>query len=435
MQYEIILAYLALVVSCLSTVISLITWLGFDRRHEGPRFWTLSFLLYMAEIILSVSGRGHGLYSLNQVPLLAILCIANWMQYLGFRSFFCSIAAWSRPASWLVVGIVAVTCSGASFCFRSPVVTFLIQQSLGILCVFMIMLLFLKRRDSLGRSVQRTIFGILALSLVVMLWGFANLFQALLSSGLMAKIPTDSWIYGPAAWFACLILLAIMESQLVAAYLLKDRSRALEQSESDRKVLASMATELQHQQRDMLSMMGLVFEKRTVETAGHVDRVAELTKRLAIELGFSAEQAGLISDASRLHDIGKVGVPDRILKSTDLLTEMERQEMAQHTKLGYQILSRSPTLFFQLAASIAHEHHERWDGLGYPRGLSGGNISSEARIVAVADTFDALISLRSYKEPWDWNRAIGWVMEHSGSMFDPAVVEAFHRLNRNGTLV
>jgi Response regulator containing a CheY-like receiver domain and an HD-GYP domain len=128
-----------------------------------------------------------------------------------------------------------------------------------------------------------------------------------------------------------------------------------------------------------------------------------------------------------VHDLGKIGIPDAILLKRGRLTEEEFAIMRTHPQIGYEILRDSPSRFIQLGASIALHHHERWDGTGYPHGLSGEDIPRAARIVALADVFDALLSERPYKSAWSHDEAVAYVRAHSGSFFDPACVSALLR--------
>lgn len=180
-------------------------------------------------------------------------------------------------------------------------------------------------------------------------------------------------------------------------------------------------------QREILFTMGEIGESRSKETGNHVKRVAEYSYLLALGLGLSQEQAELLKMASPMHDIGKVAIPDSILQKPGKLTDEEFERMKEHTVIGYQLLNKSGRRLLRHAANIAHEHHERWDGSGYPRGLKGEAIDLFARITAVADVFDALGSARVYKAAWELERILELLRRESGRHFDPAVVDAFIR--------
>lgn len=163
------------------------------------------------------------------------------------------------------------------------------------------------------------------------------------------------------------------------------------------------------------------------ETGQHVMRVAEYSCLVASELGFGGEETELIRQASTLHDIGKLGIPSSILSKPGKLTSEEFQLMKWHTRIGYAQLRSSPCRILEAGAIIALEHHEHWDGSGYPRNLEGDHIHIFGRITSIADVFDALSSKRSYKKAWEWNETLDYMKEQRGKQFDPRIVDAFFR--------
>lgn len=177
-----------------------------------------------------------------------------------------------------------------------------------------------------------------------------------------------------------------------------------------------------------------ILNEHYFETDGHSHRVSTLTARIAHVLGLDAGFVKQIEQAARLHDIGKIAVPERILQKCSGLSDDEWAIMRTHTVVGAKLLAeqssphdhRSPHI--QMAERIARYHHERWDGRGYPIGLAGEEIPLEARIVAVADVFDALVSRRPYKEPWSISQAVEMIRSAVGTQFDPQVVAAFVRV-------
>ncbi|MCA3178154.1 MAG: response regulator [Burkholderiaceae bacterium] len=177
-------------------------------------------------------------------------------------------------------------------------------------------------------------------------------------------------------------------------------------------------------ERDTLLCLARAAEYRDPETGAHVLRMAEFSRALAGAMGKDADYQALIRKAAPLHDVGKLGTPDHILLKPARLTPQEMEVMKQHTTIGWQILRehRSPVL--QMGAAIAWTHHEKWDGSGYPRGLTGTDIPLEGRIVAVADVLDALTSARPYKHAWDVSEARAFIEKGSGVHFDPQCVEA-----------
>lgn len=178
-------------------------------------------------------------------------------------------------------------------------------------------------------------------------------------------------------------------------------------------------------EQELLFRMSRAAEFRDPETGAHIQRMAHYSRLIAGRLGLPAEQQDLLLQAAPLHDIGKIGVPDSILLKPGRLTPQEYDEMKRHTVIGHELLSGSEAKVFQTAAVIAVSHHERFDGGGYPYGVRGEAIPLIGRMVAVADVFDALTSVRPYKEAWPLERAEAYLRENRGGHFDPACVDAF----------
>ena len=179
------------------------------------------------------------------------------------------------------------------------------------------------------------------------------------------------------------------------------------------------------QERETIFCLAKAAEYRDPETGAHIIRMAHYSKHIARVLGLSKEQQELLLEASPMHDIGKVGTPDMILLKPGKLTEQEFSIMKQHAVIGYEVLNSSSSPLLKVAAEIAHTHHEKFDGSGYPRGLKGTDIPIFGRIVAVADVFDALTSERPYKKAWSVEQASQMLRDGEGKHFDLSCVEAF----------
>ena len=181
-------------------------------------------------------------------------------------------------------------------------------------------------------------------------------------------------------------------------------------------------------ERETILRLSLAAEYRDWETGKHIQRIAESARLIAAELQLPAESCEELMLAAPLHDVGKIGIPDFILRKPDRLDAGEFLIMQQHTVIGHRILADSQSPLLQLGAEIALTHHEKFDGTGYPNGIAGEAIPLSGRIVAVADVFDAITSRRPYKlTPWAPAEAKAHVLERAGTQFDPAVVEAFER--------
>ena len=192
-----------------------------------------------------------------------------------------------------------------------------------------------------------------------------------------------------------------------------------------RRDAAQALAEAAAREREIIRRLMLAAEYRDDQAGDHLTRVAGCVIAVAEGLGLSGAEADDVALASTMHDIGKIGVPDHILRKAGPLTPDEWVEMRQHALRGYRMLQDSPSRLLQIAAEVALTHHERWDGTGYPRGLKGEEIPRSGRIVAVADVFDALISARSYKPAWPLEKARAHIEAESGRHFDPACVAAF----------
>jgi len=186
--------------------------------------------------------------------------------------------------------------------------------------------------------------------------------------------------------------------------------------------------ELLAREKEMVLRLSRAAEHRDPETGQHLLRMANYSKLIARELNMSTVEQELILEAAPMHDIGKVATPDAILLKQGKLTAEEFTIMKQHAEIGYSILRDSDSLLIRTAATLAWTHHEKFDGSGYPNNLKGDEIPIFGRIVAVADVFDALTSVRPYKKAWALEDAKQFLVDQSGTHFDPQCVEAFFRV-------
>ncbi len=182
---------------------------------------------------------------------------------------------------------------------------------------------------------------------------------------------------------------------------------------------------IEETQREVIYAMGEIGETRSKETGNHVKRVALYSKELALLYGLPLKEADRLHMASPMHDIGKVGIPDAILNAPRKLTVDEFKVMQTHASLGFDMLKTSNKPILQAAAIVANEHHEKWDGSGYPNATSGEDIHIYGRITAIADVFDALGSERVYKKAWELERILKLFKEESGKHFDPQLIKLF----------
>ncbi|MBO9609882.1 MAG: DUF3369 domain-containing protein [Paenibacillaceae bacterium] len=183
--------------------------------------------------------------------------------------------------------------------------------------------------------------------------------------------------------------------------------------------------EIENTQKEIIFTMGEITETRSKETGYHVKRVAEYSRLLALSYGLSEEETETLRLASPMHDVGKVGIPDSILNKPGKLSDEEFGIMKSHAAIGHSMLKHSQIKLLNAAAIIAHQHHERYDGSGYPNGLKGENIHIYGRITAIADVFDALCSERVYKKAWELPEIVALFKEERGKHFDPVLVDIF----------
>lgn len=217
----------------------------------------------------------------------------------------------------------------------------------------------------------------------------------------------------------------IVHARVATHLALYDQQRAMQIQINQR------TTELAESQKAAIHMLGEAGHYNDTDTGLHIWRMAAYAATLARKAGWSVSKAKQLQFAAPMHDTGKIGTPDSILKKPGKLNAEEWLIMKQHSKIGYDILAKSKTPLFQMAAEIALYHHEKWDGSGYPSGLVGDAIPESARIVAIADVFDALTMKRPYKEAWPIAKAFEELRNGSGSHFDPRLIDLFfeHQLD------
>lgn len=178
-------------------------------------------------------------------------------------------------------------------------------------------------------------------------------------------------------------------------------------------------------QAEIVTTLGDIIETRFSETANHVRRVAELCGYIARKIGISEQETRILKFASTLHDVGKIGIPDKILLKPSKLTDDEYEAIKEHTELGFKILKKSEKSILQAAAIVSHQHHECWDGSGYPDGLKGDEIHIFSRIVSIADVFDALSHNRIYKAAMPPEEVLDYIRDQRGKAFDPELIDVF----------
>jgi len=202
-------------------------------------------------------------------------------------------------------------------------------------------------------------------------------------------------------------------------HLVTRRNKELEEAVRER------TAELRATQLEVIHRLAQATESRDQETGLHLERISRMCERVGLAMGMTATEAETLRNASLLHDVGKIGVPDAILQQPGALSPEDRELMRRHATVGGAILAGSSAPVIRMAEQIALTHHERWDGSGYPAGLRGDAIPLPGRICAVCDVFDALLSWRPYKDPWPLEEALAELRRERGRHFDPAVLDVF----------
>ncbi len=189
--------------------------------------------------------------------------------------------------------------------------------------------------------------------------------------------------------------------------------------------ISNLKQEIDDTQRELIYALGELAESRSIENSQHVKRVGYISAFLAQKIGFSPHGVEMMHLAASIHDVGKLAIDDKILNKPGKLTPEEFEQIKNHCRYGYELLMNSQRELLKEAAIIAYEHHENYDGSGYPRGLAGNDIHLSSRIVALVDVFDALATKRVYKEKWPQDEIIEYIRSQRGIKFDPYIVDIF----------
>ncbi|MBW8189755.1 HD domain-containing protein [Neiella marina] len=234
--------------------------------------------------------------------------------------------------------------------------------------------------------------------------------------------PQTFWQQHKQVIVPALVVITILSLLLLLVWMNLKKQRALNHTNQQ---MMALDREVIETQQELVATLGEVIEVRSHETRNHVIRVAKISRYLAGKLGYDEPTLDLLEAASPMHDVGKIGIPEEILHKPGKLTPAEYHLMQQHAQIGYQILSNSERPLLVMASKIAHQHHERWDGTGYPQQRSGDDIDPFARITALADIYDAVSSERCYKPAWSEQEVLGYIKENRGAIFEPKLVDVF----------
>jgi HD-GYP domain-containing protein (c-di-GMP phosphodiesterase class II) len=280
-------------------------------------------------------------------------------------------------------------------------------------------LLLMSVLPSLLAARMRVLFA--ALAAPVLALGLAAAAQAAFAQGGLVLTVMPAFLSLGVATIAAIVASHLAES--------RERRRVALANEVLEERVRERTQEVLDREFEVIYRLGQAVESRDEETGGHIERMSELCGRLALAAGMDAEEADMVRRASAVHDVGKIGVPDSILRKPGALDDAEWEVMKAHTTMGAAMLSGSRSALIRLAETIALTHHERWDGSGYPAGLAGEEIPLVGRICAICDTFDALVSERPYKPAWPLVMALDEIRRQRGAQFDPHLVDRFLALD------
>ncbi|MBU0927972.1 MAG: HD domain-containing protein [Spirochaetes bacterium] len=436
---SVVLAFALLVLSCF-------TWLGSRRQIAGPGYWFAGFSLIAA---------GIGLYALgDRAPGFVSIVLANglviagvMLKTLGFVRF---LGAEPKGLSFALAGVLA-TSTAAVFIADAladalagaldavGIATGLAYACYGIVTAYFLVFRApreLRAETRFAASLFVAYAGIYAFRIVFTL-------RSLTDARWAATVDTVD-VFVLVAAITLLACIAIIEMQLMHSSLRFSLRRAseamavanqslteeiLRRTVAENQLLA-INRELSSTQKEIMITLSEVVEFRSKETALHVARVGEYARSLCKARGLAPDEAELIADAAPMHDIGKISISDDILNKPAPLTGEEMAAMRAHTLVGFNLLDKSERPLIKMAALIALEHHEYWNGSGYPYGKRGEEISFAGRVVCLCDVFDALSSFRPYKDAWELPRILEYIRAERGGMFDPELVDSlFLRLD------
>ncbi len=417
--------------------LSAFTWNRAKGTVQGPQFWFAGFACFMVGIgLVALRGIVPGWMSIvvaNSVILAGVMIkTLGVLRFLNIRK-----AALERSLGAIVVVVALLLAYYFNVDENLParmLVTSVANVMIGSVACYA--LLFMSPKGIRSHAALAVVFygsftGLyLFRSVYALIWSHGNKW---LDSG----DPVEPWllvviivILGGIAVGELLLLHGTQEQRLrIVSEKLARRNERLRneihkrmQAEQD---LLAINHELGSTQKEIMITLSEVVEFRSRETALHVARVGEYARILSLAAGHNAEEAALIADAAPMHDIGKIAIPDDILNKPSGLTQGEIELIRTHTTVGYQLLHKSDRALIKMAATIALEHHEYWNGEGYPAGKRGLDISFAGRVVCLCDVYDALAATRPYKAPWELTRILDYMRTQRGLMFDPDLVDAF----------
>jgi HD-GYP domain-containing protein (c-di-GMP phosphodiesterase class II) len=410
---------LLLSINFFSLLGSIIIWRKFRNHVSGTSYWTLGFSCYfISSLFLAICHLLPIGIKLNVSNSLEIM--GAYLMFLGYISFYNRMNRIRMTVVFLLMFLLNSIAVYFQLIGEREACSLMVHINNLIPVSLLLLVLLKKRNDNSSRNMfQLIIFGFFAMLILV---NIADITHMLVING--SSFILD--MFGMINSFLGIITIALLlfsQNQLAHALLQNQLENNIVQLQSYKNELLFNYNELQRTNNDIIGIVAESLELRLSETSNHVKRVSEFTRVILTKLNYHGEDTENIISAAALHDIGKIGISDSILSSEGKFNDNEMEAMKNHTVMGYDILSASKTSLLQLAALIALEHHENWDGSGYPSGKKNDEICLPSRVVSIADTFDALVNSRSYKKAWSFEEAMKYILENSGKRFDPKIVE------------
>ncbi len=390
---------------------SFFTWKTFRKTFPVKPFWMWGYASYFAAASVLLAGSIPAAF---RITANTVILLGSWFQFLGFLSFY--------NKRLRNIGLCA-----AGMMFILDVLEIIFTGHMVVCSLIMLLsvpVLILFAYFSILRDIPPQQKKFLTISLVfifcicVLLSG--EIAMLLLKGDRLDYSIVSRRIPGLGMIFVSLLLCA--QNQIADERLRARLEKNITELHENQQELKEKNHELLEMNNNIVDVVAASLEMKLSETSNHVKRVSEFTRVILNHLHYTGKDFEMIVSAAALHDIGKIGIPDELLATPGKITVAEMQVMQKHTLYGYEILGKTDSPFLKIAARIALEHHENWDGTGYPLHKKGTEINFSSRVVSVADTFDALVQKRCYKEAWDFNDAIAYVIGNSGKKFDPDII-------------
>jgi HD-GYP domain-containing protein (c-di-GMP phosphodiesterase class II) len=407
-----------LMISFFAFLSSLITVITFWKKVRGVVYWAAGYFFYFLSMLTVIVFDWFSV-STKMVVLLILEGLGGYLQFLGFLRYF---GANKRRAEIAFFVFFVAASLAASFFHGDanlPVVSLFKNLTLAVPTAYL--LYFVCRHKKIDTLIQvPTLLVFCAIVSVACFFSAGILLEssARVDIAFYRLAERSKLVMG----VVFLTVLVFSQNQLANSYLQRSISKSYETLLAAQHTIRVANIELENTKNNLVNIVSESLESRLSETSNHVRRVSCFTRVILDSIGYTEPDKEDIIIAASLHDIGKIGIPDHVLQTSRVYTDREMRIMQAHTTIGYDILSQSKTNFLQLAAVIALEHHENWDGSGYPLGKTGNEIAFPSRVVSVADTFDALVNARRYKKAWTVGEAMSYIRMNSGKKFDSEIV-------------